>query len=147
MQVAEVCVTALVTPESSEKVVEVLKTFQYIFLSSSSIPPKPIWKMWMQCCFASGFFARSKSYSVISLQRNTSNVHKLKGTFDKLNLLFVESSVFLNDCSQEWIFLEFIHFSEDTYILVGMMFQILVCAIQQFAWQILNDSVCSCTGR
>ncbi len=147
MQVAEVCVTALVTPESSEKIVEVLKTFQYTFLSSSSIPPKPIWKMWMQCCFASGFFARSKSYSVISLQRNTSNVHKLKGTFDKLNLLFVESSVFLNDCSQEWIFLEFIHFSEDTYILVGMMFQILVCAIQQFAWQILNDSVCSCTGR
>lgn len=83
----------------------------------------------MQCCFASGFSARSKSYSVISLQRNTSTVPKLKGTFDKLNLIFVESSVFLNDCSQEWIFLEFIHFLEGTYILVVMLFQISVCAI------------------
>jgi hypothetical protein len=45
MQVAEVVVTALVTPESSEKIVEVLKTFQYTFLSSSSIPPKPISKI------------------------------------------------------------------------------------------------------
>jgi hypothetical protein len=44
-KVAEVVVTALVTPESSEKIVEVLKTFQYTFLSSSSIPPKPISKI------------------------------------------------------------------------------------------------------
>lgn len=32
MQVAEVCVSALVIPESSEKIVEVLKIFQYTFL-------------------------------------------------------------------------------------------------------------------
>ncbi len=34
MQVAEVCVSALVIPESSEKIVEVLKIFQYTFLQN-----------------------------------------------------------------------------------------------------------------
>jgi hypothetical protein len=60
MQVAEVVVTALVTPESSEKIVEVLKTFQYTFLSSSSIPPKPRSKILMQCCFCKWFFCKVK---------------------------------------------------------------------------------------